>query len=131
MKRDIETRADIELLIKSFYEKVLRDELIGFVFDSIIKSNWEKHLSVMYDFWENVLFFSGGYTGNPIALHKQIHQHIPLKEEYFSRWLALFDSTVDELFEGEHAKLVKIRASNISSIMQIKIFQKGDFLNKN
>ena len=39
LKRDIETRADIERFIKSFYEKVIVDETIGIVFTKIFPLN--------------------------------------------------------------------------------------------
>ena len=126
MKKDIETREDIELLVNNFYEKVKRDDLIGFIFTDVRKVNWDKHLPVMYRFWENVLFFSGGYTGNPLEMHKKLHGHIFLKKEYFQRWIDLFNDTADELFEGPNSVNIKQRAFGISAIMQTKIFQKDD-----
>ncbi len=60
MKKDIENRKDIELLVRSFYDKVKADDTIGYIFNDIAKVNWEKHLPVMFDFWENVLFYTGG-----------------------------------------------------------------------
>jgi hemoglobin len=131
MKKDIETRTDIELLVKNFYEKITSDPLIGFIFDSTKNMDWEAHLPLMYDFWENVLFFTGGYNGNPLALHKAIHLQIPLKKEYFEQWIRIFNGTVDELFTGANASTVKKRASNISTIMQIKILHEDEFPNSN
>ena len=46
MKKDIENRGDIILLINTFYEKVKRDEVIGYIFNDVAKVNWEKHLPV-------------------------------------------------------------------------------------
>ncbi|MBS1947398.1 MAG: group III truncated hemoglobin [Bacteroidetes bacterium] len=128
MKKDIETRKDIELLVNEFYERVKNDDLIAFIFTAVRKVDWNKHLPVMYDFWENILFQSGTYYGNPMALHKQLHQQVPLKQEYFQRWVYLFDQTVDDLFYGENASLVKKRASSIAEVMQMKILHKNDFL---
>jgi len=123
MKKDIENRQDIQLLVNSFYEKVKQDPEIGFIFNDIVKVNWEKHLPVMYDFWENTLFYSGGYTGNPMEMHQRLHQRVPLTAAHFKRWTHLFTSTVDELFNGEKALLAKQRAISISTLMQIKIIQ--------
>ena len=64
MKKDIKTREDIELLVISFYDKVKADDTIGYIFNDVAKVNWEKHLPVMFDFWENILFFTGGYLGS-------------------------------------------------------------------
>ena len=121
MKKDIETKKDIESLVDAFYNKIQADELIGYIFTDIAKVNWEKHLPIMYSFFENMLFYTGGYTGNPMELHKHINRLFPLNESHFIRWNLLFTTTVDELFAGEKAGLVKQRAKSISDVMQIKI----------
>ena len=53
MKKDIENRTDIELLVRSFYDKVKIDDTIGYIFNDIAKVDWEKHLPVMYNFSED------------------------------------------------------------------------------
>lgn len=121
MKPDIQNRNDIERIINTFYEKVKNDASLAPFFTDVVKVNWEKHLPVMYDFWENVLFYTGAYSGNPMQLHKALHQKSPLKIEHFRQWLHLFNQTVDELYAGEHAELIKQRAYSIASVMQIKI----------
>ena len=123
MKKDIENRADIELLVNEFYKKVKADDLIGYIFTEVAKINWEKHLPHMYDFWENTLFYTGAYEGNPMELHKHLHRVMPLKTEHFAQWNKLFLSTVDELYKGKNAKLAKQRAISISTVMQIKILK--------
>lgn len=118
MKTDILGRLELETLVNSFYEKVKADGLLGPLFAHV---NWERHLPVMYAFWENTLFFDGGYTGNPIKSHQALHQRTPLNPVHFQRWQELFAATVDELFSGEKAELAKQRAFSISTVMQIKI----------
>ena len=76
MKRDIETKTDIELLINTFYDKVLKDELIGPFFKHI---DFNKHLPKMIHFWSFVLLDEAGYTTDVT----KVHQHMKLKvEEY-------------------------------------------------
>jgi hemoglobin len=53
-----------------------------------------------------------------------VNKVLPLKEEYFKRWVQLFTQTVDELFEGDKAILAKQRAGSIAAVMQIKVLQK-------
>jgi hemoglobin len=130
MKKDIENREDIQLLVNTFYDKVTADPLIGFIFNDIVKVNWERHLPVMYDFWENTLFYTGGYTGNPMEIHRRLNQLIPLRSEHFQQWTYLFTLTTDELFSGDKAMLAKQRAVSIATIMQIKILQQPDSINK-
>jgi hemoglobin len=125
MKKDIESKMDIELLVNSFYEKVKADDTIGRIFTEIVKVNWEKHLPVMYRFWENSLFYTGTYEGNPMEIHKHLHRAVPLSPEHFKQWTILFTTTVDELFEGKTATLAKQRAVSIATVMQVKILSRG------
>ncbi|MEP7164714.1 MAG: group III truncated hemoglobin [Ferruginibacter sp.] len=123
MKKDIEAGRDIELLVNRFYDKVKTSSVIGYIFNDVAKVNWEKHLPVMYRFWENVIFYTGVYTGNPLLVHKQLDKLFPLAPQHFAEWNILFSSTVDELFEGEKANLAKQRAISISTVIQMEIFK--------
>jgi len=118
MKTEINGRQDIEFLINSFYEKIKTDSMLGPFFAHV---NWSKHLPVMYLFWENALFYTGGYAGNPLKTHQLFHSKHPLNQEHFKRWEEIFTNTVDEYFEGEKAELIKQRAISISTVMQVKI----------
>ena len=123
MKKDIENRDDIINLVNTFYDKVKPDETIGYFFSKTVHVDWEKHLPVMYNFWENIIFHVGSYSGNPMKHHISLHQKSPIKKEHFNRWIQLFNETVDELFEGEHAEQAKQRALSIATVMQINIAQ--------
>lgn len=119
--RDIEGREDIIKIVNCFYESAKQDELIGSFFTEKFVINWEHHLPVMYDFWENVLFLRGNYIGNPMKIHQEIHHKFPFTESDFDRWILLFKRSVDTLFKGKQADAIKQRALNIASIMKIKI----------
>ncbi len=125
MKQDICNRQDIELLINSFYDDVKKDEIIGYIFNDIAKVDWQTHLPIMYDFWDNVIFYTATYNRNPIQHHIQLNHKTPLTAEHFKRWLQLFTHKVDDLFEGEKAELAKQRALSIATMMQVKILQAG------
>lgn len=120
MKTDIKNRNDIEKLVNAFYDKVKVDETIGFLFNDVAKVNWETHLPKMYDFWENILFFTANYDGNPMARHKELHQKSTMNPTHFGHWNKLFIETVDKLFAGPKAELIKNRALNISAAMMYK-----------
>ena len=122
MKKDIENRADIENLVNTFYQKVQKDDLIAFFFDKVAQLNWEAHLPKMYDFWEMVIFGKGNFRGNPMRVHLDLHQKQKLEKKHCERWLLLFTTTVDELFEGQKAHLVKTRALSIATVIQMKTF---------
>lgn len=101
--RDIETKEDVELIVNSFYTKVLGDELLAPFFKHM---NFEHHLPKMIHFWSFVLLDEAGYTTDVTAKHL----HMRLKQAHFDQWIALFNRTVDELFTGEKANLAKQRA---------------------
>ncbi len=120
-KPDISSRADIELVIKKFYDKLLVDELVGFLFNEVVQLNLSEHLPKLVDFWEDQLLNSKKYSGNPMRVHMNLHLKEPLKKEYFDRWLLLFNQTVDSHFSGLKAHLAKERAQSIATVMQIKV----------
>ena len=121
MKQDITDRNDIELMVNTFYQDVRKDEVLSNIFDSIMQVNWEKHLPKMYDFWENVLFHTGNYNGRPFPPHVQVNEKITLTNEHFDTWIKLFNQNIDNLFEGEKANEVKLRAASIKHIFNSKI----------
>ena len=121
MKKDIKTIEDIKVLVNDFYKQAVEDPVIGHIFTTSIKVNWDRHLPIMYSFWENTLFYTGSYTGNPMVIHQRIHQVVHLTDLHFDRWTALFNVTVDNHFEGEKAELAKQRALSIATVMKIKI----------
>jgi hemoglobin len=122
---DIETRKDIDNLLKRFYSKAFKDDVIGFYFTEITKLNLEKHLPVIGDFWETVLLDTNKYNGDPMTVHKHIHHLSPFNEAHFNRWVQLFNETVDELFAGDIAERAKQRAISIATVMKIKIIHGG------
>jgi hemoglobin len=121
MTKDIQGIEDIRVLIDYFYQQVINDPMIGYIFTDSIRVNWARHLPVMYSFWENTLFYTGGYVGNPMMIHQRIHHLVQLRPEQFDRWTTLFCASVDTLFNGEKAELAKQRALSIAAIMKIKI----------
>jgi hemoglobin len=108
--KDIETRADLEKLLTEFYRVAITDEEIGHHFDDL---DLESHLPVIVDFWEKILFGKKVYFGNPLAVHKILHDKSPLTLEHFQQWVKIFSEKVDENFVGEMADNAKLRAKMI------------------
>ena len=124
MKReDITQRKDIERLVNEFYEKVKLDQTIGPIFSDVAHVNWDKHLPVMYDFWENIIFQTGNYTGNPMSAHFKIHEKHPFTKAHFTRWLAIFQETLNDCFQGPNTELARQRALSIATVIEIKLIQ--------
>lgn len=123
LKRDILTRADIELLVDTFYSKIKQDQVIGYIFSEVAQLDFDHHLPIMYRFWETTLLGALSYKGNPMTVHMQLDQKEKLTKAHFDRWLQLFSETLDELFEGKVASEAKNRASQIAHLMLYKIEQ--------
>lgn len=109
--KDIETRADLELLLSEFYKIAPFDEEIGHHFDGV---DLISHLPIIVDFWEKVLFGKQVYFGNPLSVHRQLHEKSALKLEHFRRWVEIFNETIDKLFAGAQAENAKLRAKMIA-----------------
>ncbi|MCO6488016.1 MAG: group III truncated hemoglobin [Phaeodactylibacter sp.] len=120
-KKDIQGREDIKILVNSFYEKLLSDELLSPIFLHVARIDLAGHLPILYDFWESVLFQAGKYRRNTLEAHLELHMKHRLEEAHFRRWLSLFNETVDEHFAGEKAEGAKDRALSIATIIKMKI----------
>lgn len=122
MKKDIENRADIYKLVKVFYVKLMGDELMMHFFEDFKDpEHLETHLQTLVDFWENILFYSGGYRKNAMQPHLKLQHQKPFSDEHFNHWLSSFNDSIDELFEGENSHAAKSRALSIATVMKIKI----------
>lgn len=120
MKKDISTRADIELMVNSFYEKVNKDSLISPFFTEVVHVHWEQHLPRMYEFWESLLLDTNTFEGNPMQAHIRLNEKKHLEKEHFTRWLELFENNINELFQGEVTEKAKQRARSIAMVIELK-----------
>lgn len=116
-RSDIATRNDLALLLRDFYGRAFRDELLGPVFVDVARMDLDAHLPVMCDFWETVLFRAGTYRRNALHPHQRLHARADLTPAHFARWLALWRATVDERQAGPKAELAKLQGSRIAGAM--------------
>ncbi|MDJ1480774.1 group III truncated hemoglobin [Cytophagaceae bacterium YF14B1] len=115
-KKDITDIKDIEQFVNTFYGKAREDELIGPIFNNAVK-DWSHHLPAMYKFWSQLLLGTMDYTGSPFAKHIPL----PIEKQHFDRWIQLFYTTLDELFEGPKAAETKDRAYAIAATFEYKL----------
>ena len=124
MKKDLETREDVKLLVSSFYDKVRKDDVLGPFFKEAIK-DWDEHIERLTTFWEASLFLKTKYTGNPLETHIKMdadHNH-SISQVQFGLWLNLWFQTIEELFEGDFAQNAKFKARKMGSFLYLKIFE--------
>ncbi len=113
-KKDVLHRSDIDDIVARFYEVMLKDPIVGYIFTDVAKIDLGHHLPLIVDFWADSLFKQQSYHGNTLQKHLDIHKKIPLRPGHFTRWLFLFNRAVDEKHQGENADLMKSRAELVA-----------------
>ena len=129
--KDVEHRADIEIIVEKFYEQVLADPIIGFIFVDIVKIDLASHLPLIVNFWSDVLFHKplpdkkdGSktlYKGNVLNKHLQVNSLVALKPGHFTRWLYLFNQVIKQRFLGKNSELMMARAELIAQSISAAI----------
>ena len=124
MKKDIENRADISVLIHQFYDKIRADEETSPYFNELIQ-DWESHLEKLTDFWETNLFGIRKYSGNMIQVHNKVDEHFngQINANEFGIWLNYWFQTLDSLFEGQNVEILKYRARRMGTNIYINMFR--------
>ena len=118
---DLATRADVEALLRGFYGQVLVDDVLARPFTEIRVRGLESHLPVMCDFWETVLFRAGLYRGRAVVAHQPVHDRHAFTAGHFLRWLALWNSTIDQMYRGPVAEHAKTQAARIARAMHHRL----------
>ena len=121
MKPDVISNDDIEKIVRAFYAKIDADEVLGYFFNVVVPVDWSKHVAKMCSFWENVLFYTGDYEGNPLIKHRELNLQQHTKPEHFERWMNIFYSTLDASFEGPNVEKMKRHSKSIASVMMQKM----------
>ncbi|MCV7408315.1 cyanoglobin [Mycobacterium florentinum] len=118
---DLVDRADVEALLRRFYDRVLIDEVLIEPFAQLRSEGLDAHIPVMCDFWETVLFRAGRYRGSALTVHRVIHRRTPLSSKHFVRWLTVWHNTVDEMYRGPAAERAKVQAARIAWAMHRRL----------
>jgi hemoglobin len=118
---DLVDRADVEALLRRFYERVLFDEVLVEPFAELRSVGLDAHLPTMCDFWETVLFRAGRYRGSALNVHRGIHHRTPLAAQHFVRWLTVWRDTVDQMYQGPAAERAKVQAGRIAWAMHRRL----------
>lgn len=103
------TEAEVEALVRSFYARVQRDELLGPIFAAHVH-DWEQHLGHLIDFWSALLRGTRRFAGSPMQKHMAIDG---LSAELFERWLGLFAETTASLGNTPMQRLADDAAARI------------------
>lgn len=122
-KQDISTIEDVELLVRSFYMKVLSNDDLSFFFSHAIQ-DWDDHIKRFINYWSHQILFTDSYLGSALHGHEKIdarYNH-SFRDHHFKTWQRLFEETVDKHFQGSKAELAKEIASNMAANMYKKMY---------
>lgn len=114
---DITTRDDVLELVRAFYREAAIDDVLAPVFHAV-HVDWADHIPRVTDFWCWQLLGEAAVTRNTLGLHEPAHALVPFTDAHYERWLAIWTSTVDDLFTGPIADTAKQRATRVASAMQ-------------
>jgi hemoglobin len=113
-RADLATRDDVERLVRAFYEAAFADTMIGYLFTDVAHLDLDAHIPEITDFWETILLGTHSYSGGAFAPHVALHHRSPLRGGHFDRWLQLWTTTVDALYDGPRAQLAKSHAQRVA-----------------
>lgn len=123
--RDLADRADVAELVTGFYRAAFADPLLGPIFTEVAMLDLERHLPIMCDFWETVLFRADRYHRNALQLHFVLHARHPLTSEHFDRWLELWNQALDGRFGGPVAEHARVQADRIAASMLRRLAERS------
>jgi len=119
--KDVTERKDLDFIVKEFYIRILADDKISPVFTSNVKINWETHLPIISDFWENILWGGHKYQENILQKHLDFNDKIPFSKLHLERWLLHWKGTINNTFKGTNATEIQNRAEIIGRFIMYKI----------
>ncbi len=107
-------------MVDEFYARVRADARLGPIFETAIGADWGPHLARMKTFWAAVALSAGGYSGQPVAVHRALKGVEP---QDFDRWLGLFRATLrDTAPTPEAVSYLDIRAGRIARSLRMAMF---------
>ncbi len=119
--RDILNRSDLEQLMGTFYDRLLADDTINYIFTDIARIDFETHLPHIVDFWEQNILGNRSYRKNVLQIHLDLNSKSKLTQDHFKTWLNHLHTVTDKMFSGKNAENLKTRAVSIATVMQIKL----------
>ena len=118
LKPDLSSRADIETFVQAFYTHLLADPELAPLFLEVAAIDLDKHLPIICDYWQKLLFGDTSYQRHTMNKHRVIDAQQPFTARHFALWTHYFTTTMDVCFQGpvaDKAKRIALRiARNMS-----------------
>ncbi|WP_334190861.1 group III truncated hemoglobin [Noviherbaspirillum sp.] len=120
MKVSTITEAMIRTMVDRFYAQVRRDDVLSGVFNASLDGRWEPHLDRMVAFWTKVLMGTGEFQSDVFGKHMALQG---IEQKHFSRWLMLFEQTVNDIYSPDDAQIVMEVANRIARSLRYGYFR--------
>jgi hemoglobin len=116
MKTDVVDLESIEIMVRAFYARLIKDDLVGPFFikalgDDLSNGKWSEHYGTLDSFWLLMMTGERGYKGDPYMVHAFIGK---LTVEIFDRWLEIFHKHVHEQFTPKIADKFYAKSQTIA-----------------
>lgn len=124
--KEIENRADIHLLVITFYDKIRKDDLLGPIFNAhLSKEQWPPHLEKLTDFWVTALLGDVCFKGSPTKAHLKVDKYLnhTMDQVHFGQWLQLWFQTIDSLFIGSLAQRAKDASRRMATGQYLNVWK--------
>jgi len=124
--KEIENREDIFLLVTTFYKEIRKDKSLGPIFNSYLNNKqWPNHLEKLTDFWVTALLGKIAFKGNPSKAHIKVDKQLNHKMDqvHFGKWLQLWFTTIDSLYEGELAQRAKDASRKMATSQYLNVWK--------
>ena len=119
MKSDIAGRGDIEVMVRTFYDKVKIDPVIGPIFNDVAKVDWPHHIALICAFWNSVMLKTNEYHGNAYNKHVMLGKKTQLTEAHFAHWLKLFREEAFKCLSRQDAEAIMHKANVIAHSLKL------------
>lgn len=116
-KHNTINKENIHEMVVTFYTKIIKEDgEVAQVFrdklgDDLSSDVWQKHITILTNFWSMIALQDTEYKGNPMRAHFDL----PLSRDKFSAWLVMFFEVIDSMYEPKLGMIFKTRAENIAS----------------
>jgi len=124
--KQIENRADIHLLVVTFYNEVRKDDLLGPIFNAHLSNEqWPPHLEKLTNFWVTALLGDVCFKGNPTKAHLKVDKHLghTMSQAHFGEWLQIWFQTIDSLYVGDIAQRAKDASRRMATGQYLNVWK--------
>ena len=121
--RDLDSPAEIDRFVDSFYARVLVDPLLAPLFTDVARIDLQAHLPRIKAYWRKMLLGDTAYDRHMMAKHRAVDGRAPFTEEHYRRWVQLFEETLAAGFVGPLAERAQQLARRIAGNMRRNLEQ--------